>query len=89
LTKGEQPNVIYNIYNVFRIDEINIKTRRGEILYGALPESFIRRQNENRPKMTKMELDLMRNYDYLEDMLIKVDSQATLLQLSGYYQESL
>lgn len=39
--------------------------------------------------MTKMELDLMRNYDYLEDMLVKVDSQATLLQLSGYYKESL
>jgi hypothetical protein len=39
---------------VFRIDEINIKTRRGEILYGALPESYIRRQNENRLKMTKM-----------------------------------
>lgn len=39
--------------------------------------------------MTKMELDLMRNYDYLEDLLIKVDSQATLLQISGYYQESL
>ena len=36
-----------------------------------------------------MELDLMRNYDYFEDMLVKVDSQATLLQLSGYYKESL
>ncbi len=31
----------------------------------------------------------MRNYDYLEDMLANVDSQATLLQLSGYYKESL
>lgn len=89
VTKRDQPNAIYNIYNAFRVDEINIKTRRGEILYGALPESYIRRQNKDRPKMTKMELDLMRNYDYLEDMLVKVDSQATLLQLSGYYKESL
>lgn len=89
VTKREQPNAIYNIYNVFRVDEINIKLRRAEILYGALPENYIRRQNENRPKMTKMDLDLMRNYDYLEDMLFKVDSQATLLQLSGYYKESL
>jgi hypothetical protein len=87
--KGEQPNVIYNIYNVFRVEDINIKTRRGEILYGALPENHLRRQSENRLKMSKMELDLMRNYDYLEDMLVKVDSQATLLQLSGYYKESL
>jgi hypothetical protein len=31
----------------------------------------------------------MRNYDYLEDMMAKVDSQATVLQLSGYYKESL
>ena len=29
------------------------------------------------------------NFDYLEDMMLKIDSQATLLQLSGYYQESL
>lgn len=31
----------------------------------------------------------MRNYDYLEDMMEKVDSQATVLQLSGYYKQSL
>lgn len=31
----------------------------------------------------------MRNYDYLEDMMAKVDSQATLLQLYGYHSESL
>jgi len=39
--------------------------------------------------MSKLELDLMRNYDYLEDMLSKVDSQATLLQLAGYYDDAL
>jgi hypothetical protein len=43
IDKEAQPSVIYNIYNVFRIDDINIKTRRGEILYGALPENIVRR----------------------------------------------
>lgn len=58
-------------------------------MYGALAKGYLTRQDENRPKMTREELDLMRNYDYLEDMMAKVDSQATVLQLSGYYKESL
>lgn len=43
INKEVQPSVIYNIYNVFRIDDINIRTRRGEILYGALPENIVKR----------------------------------------------
>ena len=39
--------------------------------------------------MTKQDLDLVRNYDYLEDLLVRADSQATLLQLSGYHKESV
>ncbi len=29
INEGEQPNVIFNIYNVFGITELNTKTRRG------------------------------------------------------------
>jgi hypothetical protein len=36
--------VIYNIYNVFRVDDINIKIRRADILYGSLPSAFLKRQ---------------------------------------------
>ena len=39
--------------------------------------------------MTKTNLDLTRNYDFIEDLMGKVDGQATLLQISGYYKDSL
>lgn len=32
---------------------------------------------------------MVRNYDYIEDTMSKIDSQATLLQLYGYHNESL
>jgi hypothetical protein len=32
---------------------------------------------------------LTRNYDFIEDLMSKVDGQATLLQISGYYKDSL
>ena len=39
--------------------------------------------------MGKTQLDLTRNYDFLEDLMNKIDGQATLLQINGYYKESL
>lgn len=39
--------------------------------------------------MTEEELGLVRNYDYLEDMMGKIDGQATLLQLAGHLKDSL
>lgn len=47
---------------------------------------YTRRQTLDRHELSHVELDLLRNFDYLEDMMLKIDSQATLLQLSGYYQ---
>ena len=32
---------------------------------------------------------MTRNYDFLEDLMNKVDGQATLLQINGYYKDSL
>lgn len=67
-----------------------MKTRKGEICYGILPIMDKKRQSEQaRLGMTKIELDLTRNYDFIEDLMSKVDGQATLLQLSGYYKDSL
>jgi hypothetical protein len=46
-------NIVFNIYNVFMIDDINVKTRRAELLYGALPQTFVKRKEEDsRGKMT-------------------------------------
>ena len=39
--------------------------------------------------MSKKDLDLTRNYDFLKDLMKKVDGQATLLQINGYYKDSL
>ncbi len=39
--------------------------------------------------MREGELGLVRNYDYLEDMMGKIDGQATLLQLTGHLKDSL
>jgi hypothetical protein len=43
----------------------------------------------DRHSLPERDLKLLRNFDYLEDLMMKIDSQATLLQLSGYYKESL
>lgn len=67
-----------------------MKTRKGQLLYGVLPIMDKKRQSEQtRGEMSKLELDLTRNYDFIEDLMSKVDGQATLLQMSGYYKDSL
>jgi hypothetical protein len=48
-----------------------------------------RQSEQTRGEMSKLELDLTRNYDFIEDLMSKVDGQATLLQMSGYYKDSL
>ena len=101
--EGKGGEVYYNIYNVFKVDKINTKIQRGTIFYGALANLRKRRdtfleQLENKPSEGEKqegrpkdpnELDLLRNHDYLEDQLSKMNSQAMILQLSGYHQESL
>ena len=52
---GKKGEVYYNIYNVFKVDEINCKTQKGVISYGALAYLRYRRDNftaqlENKPK---------------------------------------
>jgi hypothetical protein len=41
---------------VFRVGEISIKAKSGELLYGALPEIFEKRKDEDvrTNKMTKL-----------------------------------
>jgi tetratricopeptide (TPR) repeat protein len=71
---------------------VNVRGKIGELQYGVFPEICAMRKvkaNREENKLTKLDFDLMRNYDYLEDMMSKVDSQATLLQLAGYYDDAL
>ena len=39
--------------------------------------------------MKKIELDPLRNQDYIDYLMSKNDGQITILQLNGYYKESL
>jgi len=55
-----------------------------------LTEAFHNRANPNTKKrLNDKESILLRNYDYLEDLIKKDDSQAVILQMSGYFKESL
>jgi hypothetical protein len=84
------PNVIFNIYNVFQVMQIVAAKGEGNLLYGMLASNFERRKvKEKRMEMSEKELDLVRNYDYLEDMMGRIDGQAALLQMSGYLKDSL
>ena len=39
--------------------------------------------------MTEKETILLRNFDYLQDLLTKDSSQAAVLQTCGYFKEAL
>jgi tetratricopeptide (TPR) repeat protein len=83
----EGPNVIFNIYNVFEISEIEEKSMT--ILYGSLAHVVCKREKERNSRLNPHQLNLLRNYDYLEDIISRINSQATILQMSGYFQDSL
>lgn len=51
--------------------------------------AFKREKNRNEYRLTPHEERLMRNYDYLEDIISGINSQATVLQMSGYFKESI
>ena len=57
--------ILVNIYNVFGVDKVT-KRSTAEVLYGVLPMKDKMRQDEEfRLGMSKQDLDLTRNYDFL------------------------
>jgi hypothetical protein len=51
-SKGQ--DVIFNIYNFFKIDEISMKQRRGTLVYGSLAELYFKRNDPiTRNKITE------------------------------------
>lgn len=62
-SKGQ--DVIFNIYNFFKIDEISIKQKRGTLVYGSLAELYFKRNDPiTRNKITEKEECLLRNFDF-------------------------
>lgn len=89
-TATEGPNVIFNIYNVFKILEFEESLKEGTLEYGSLADvAFKREKNRDSYRLSPWEEKLIRNYDYLEDIIGNIDSQATVLQMSGYFKESI
>ena len=61
------------------------------LTYGILPVLHVKRQDKEfrLHGMSENGKDMTRNYDFLEDLMSKVDGQATILQINGYYKDSL
>jgi hypothetical protein len=57
--------------------------------YGSLAEVAYIRENERGIRLTPYQEKLLRNYDYLQDIMSRVRGQATILQMSGYFKDSL
>jgi hypothetical protein len=88
--KTLKKNVIFNIYNFFKLEEIDVATRTGTLIYGPLAEAYQNRSNPTSNKrLTENEAVLLRNYDYLQNLIEKDNSQAIILQMSGYFKETL
>ena len=67
--------------------------RRAEIIYNMLDGLDQKRKDEahlmRHGPMKKIELDPLRNQDYIDYLMSKNDGQISILQLNGYYKESL
>ena len=82
--------ILVNIYNVFEVEEAS-KRQSAQLTYGILPVLHVKRQDKEfrLNGMSDHSKDMTRNYDFLEDLMSKVDGQATILQINGYYKDSL
>ena len=57
------------------------------LVYGSLAKvSYKRSHRRNQYKLDKFEENLLRNYDYLEDLITNINSQAGSLQMSGFFK---
>lgn len=84
----EESDVVFNIFNFFKIDEIEKEQREGTIIYGSLAEVAQKREKQEE-RLYPFEENLMRNYDYLEELMKGTRPQAKILQFSGFFEDSL
>ena len=60
------------------------------MIYGSLAEAYYNRgEQTSKKRLTENETVLLRNYDYLQNIIEKDNSQAIVLQMSGYFKETL
>ena len=83
------PDILFNIYNFFKIDEFESEIREATLSYGALAELSHKRQFQRSDRLTPQEERLIRNYDYIEDLMRTINNQAKVLQISGHLKDSL
>lgn len=82
-------NVIFNIYNFFKLEELE-QGKVGHILYGPLAEAYYKRADTtSKVRVTENETMLLRNMDYLQDLIRRDVSQAVILQMTGSFKEAL
>ena len=80
----------FNIYNFFLLEAFTPEKRIGSLIYGPLSEAHYKRVDEtSKKRLTENEAMLLRNYDYVEELIRRDNSQAVILQMSGYFKESL
>ena len=59
-------------------------------MYGALAEAYANRANpDSTRRVTEKEVALLRNYDYLQKFRENDCTQGSVLQMSGYFKNSL
>ena len=88
--KSIKRNVIFNIYNFFQLETFVPEKRTGTLIYGPLSEAYYNRADQtSKRRLTENEAMLIRNYDYVEELIRNDNSQAVILQMSGYFKESL
>ena len=63
--------------------------REGILSYGALAELSHKRQFQRADRLTPFEERLIRNFDYVEDLMKNVNDQAKVLQMSGHLKDSI
>lgn len=83
------PDILFNIYNFFRIDDFETEIREATLSYGALAQLSYKRQFQRAERLTPHEERLIRNFDYIEDVMKNVNGQAKVLQISGHLKDSL
>lgn len=82
--------MIFNIYNFFQLENFTKDKRSGSLIYGPLAEVYYNRADpSSKVRNQENEVSLLRNYDYIEELIKKDSSQAAILQMSGYFKEAL
>ena len=84
------PDIIFNIFNYFKITDIKTSAKSGILLYGGLADAYRRRENkEHRKILEEREKYSLASYDRMSNEEDKILDQGTVLRLSGHVKDSI